>query len=154
MKQSHHEGLGHATAMRGKFRGREVHILNYVMNTVFSSFPYQYKSMLNKYFFCIKKLLFLIPNQNYLGKHRLLTNLGHSIGLSVTSANPPLPLQTLTTANPPLPLQTVFCLCKPWSQQTLLCVTSSTSTTCRDLLCMTSCKPPLCDLENWLHSTS
>ena len=72
------------------------------MNTVFQSFPYQYKSMLNKYFFCIKKLLFLIPNQNYLGKHRLLTNLGHSIGLSVTSANPPLPLQTLLLYEPSL----------------------------------------------------
>ena len=55
-------------------------------------------------------------------------------------------LQTLTTVNPPLPLQTVFYLCKPWSQQTLLCVTSSTSTTCCNLLCMTFGKPPLCDL--------
>ena len=33
--------------VKGKFKGREVHILNYIMNTVFSSFPYQYKSRLN-----------------------------------------------------------------------------------------------------------
>ena len=82
-----------------------------------------------------------------LNHFRVLTNLGASVSLCMTSANPPLPLQTLTTANPPLPLQTFFCLCKPWSQQTLLCVTSNTSTTYHDLLCMTSCKPPLCDLE-------
>ena len=60
-------------------------------------------------------------HKNYLSKtsmlnhFRVLTNLGASVSLCVTSANPPLPLQTLTAANPPLPLQTVFCLCKPWS---------------------------------------
>ena len=32
---------------RGQFRGREVQLLNYTMNTVFLAFPYQYKSMLN-----------------------------------------------------------------------------------------------------------
>ena len=49
----------------------------------------------------------------------------------------------MTSANPPLPLQTT-CLCKPFSAslnrplplQTLLCVTSGT--TCRDLLWVTS----------------
>ena len=65
------------------------------MNTVFSTFPYQYKSMLNKDFFCIKNLFFfIIWNRNCLSKHRLLIDLGLSFNLSVTSANPP-PLQTL-----------------------------------------------------------
>ena len=27
---------------RGKFRGREVQLLNYIMNTLFLAFPYQY----------------------------------------------------------------------------------------------------------------
>ena len=43
---------------RGKFKGREVHLLNYIMNTIFSGFPYQYKSMINKYFFLHRELVF------------------------------------------------------------------------------------------------
>ena len=104
--------------------------------------------MLNKDLFCIENLFFIIPNQIYLSKTGACSIIlgcsliwGHSVILCVTSTNPPLPLQTLTTTNPPLPLQIVFSLSRPWSQQTLLCVTSSTSTTCRDLLCMTSDKP-------------
>ena len=86
---------------RGKFRGREFYLLNYNMNTMFSYFPYQYKSILNKYLFCIENLFFIIPNQNYLRKTGACSIIlgyspiwGHSVSLCVTykpsstSANP------------------------------------------------------------------
>ena len=60
--------------VRGKFKGREVHILNYIMNTVFSSFPYQYKSMLNKDFFCIKNLFFFFNLKSKFFKQTQITH--------------------------------------------------------------------------------
>ena len=108
---------------RGQFRGREVQLLNYITNTVFSAFPHQYKSMPNKDLFCIENLFFIIPNENYLSKTRACSIiLGYSPTWgafcqtlhdlrkpSSASANH-LPLQTLfrlfksssTSANPPL----------------------------------------------------
>ena len=72
---------------RGKIRGREDQFLNYIMNIVFSTFPYQYKSMLNKYFFYIQNLFFIIPNQNYLSKHRLLSKKVPILQKNCTKAN-------------------------------------------------------------------
>ena len=100
---------------RGKFMGREVQCLNYIMSTVFSYFPYQYQSMLNKDFFCIEKLFFLIPNQNYLSKHiRYSLIWGNYVSLSASA----WPLQTLLCLCKPSPLQTLLCLFKPSSSST------------------------------------
>ena len=123
---------------RGQFRGREVQLLNYITNTVFSAFPHQYKSMPNKDLFCIENLFFIIPNENYLSKTGACSII---LGYSPTWGAFCQTLHDLrkpssASANPSPPLQIVLYLCKPWPLQTLLCVTSGS--TCRDLLWVTS----------------